>query len=222
MRALAVDDDAKLLHFLARGLRESGHACETAPDAPRAAEILRSAAPFDVILLDVMMPGPSGFDFLGELRAAGERTPVIILSARHEVEERVRGLRLGADDYVVKPFALSELLARMEAVVRRREEQRLLRAGGLRLDLDLRTVELDGRAVAVTPSEFLLLKVLVEARGEPCSRAQLLRDVWELPFDPQTNVVEVRVARLRRKLGLGRPVIETVAGRGYRLASAPT
>lgn len=221
MRILLVDDDTKLLNFLSRGLSESGLACEAVSDASQASGLLRAGRTFDVILLDVMMPGPSGFEFLEELRRAGDRTPVIFLSARHEVEERVKGLRLGADDYMVKPFALSELLARIEAVARRRAEGRVLTAAGLQLDLDARTVELDGKPVAVTPSEFLLLKVLIEARGEPRSRSELLREVWELDFDPHTNVVEVRVARLRRKLNqVSRPLIETVAGRGYRLAAA--
>jgi len=222
VRALIIDDDKKLRDFLARGLRESGLACEAVGDALEAAEVLDGAGEgFDVILLDVMMPGPSGFDLLGELREKGDETPVIFLTARHEVEERVRGLRMGADDYIVKPFDLSELLARIEAVARRREAARILTARGLRLDLDRRTVVLDGRDVIVTPQEFTLLRVLAEARGEPLSRAVLLRDVWDMDFDPQSNVVEVRIARLRRKLNLvSRPLIETVTGQGYRLASS--
>jgi two-component system copper resistance phosphate regulon response regulator CusR len=217
MRILVVDDDPKLRGFVRSGLLESGMECELAADAETAAGILRGPRPFDVVLLDVMMPGRSGWDFLADLRAAGDETPVLFLSARGQVDERIRGLTLGADDYIVKPFEFRELLARIAAVARRRQAIPMLASGELRMDLGRRLVELAGRRIETSAREFDLLRTLVEADGAVLSRAELLHRIWAMEFDPGTNVVEVLVARLRQKLGKqGRASIETVPGAGYR------
>jgi two-component system copper resistance phosphate regulon response regulator CusR len=217
---LIVDDDAKFRGYIGRGLQESGLDCSSAGDTDEALELL-CRGHFDVILLDVMMPGRSGWEFLQDLRRRDQQTPVIFLTARHAVEERVKGLRLGADDYIIKPFEFSELLARIEVVLRRRPRA-ALEVGDLRLDLSRRVVERGGRRIRMTPQEFDLLRVLVEARGRVLSRSELLREVWNVDFDPGTNVVQVQVARLRRKIdACGPPLIQTVVGRGYAIAPEP-
>jgi DNA-binding response OmpR family regulator len=202
-------------------LAENGIEAATAGDAEEARERLAgSGAPFDLILLDVMMPGRSGWEFLEEIRKGGDKTPVIFLTARHSVEERVKGLQLGADDYVIKPFELSELLARIEAVQRRRDAGLTIEVGDLRMDLARRTVVRGGQRIDVTPQEFDFLRVLVEARGRVLSRAELFEAVWGIRFDPGTNVVQVHVARLRRKNDRRAPMlIQTVVGQGYRIAA---
>jgi two-component system copper resistance phosphate regulon response regulator CusR len=174
---------------------------------------------FDLILLDVMMPGRSGWDLLEELRGCGDATPVIFVTARHEVDERVRGLRLGADDYVIKPFDLAELLARIHAVLRRRGAPTLVQVGDLRIDLVRRNVEDAGRRIELSALEFSLLRALAEAKGRVLSRRELLRQVWDIDFETGTNAVDVQVARLRRKIGKSGPLlVQTVVGQGYRLA----
>lgn len=218
LKLLVVDDDAKLRGLMRRGLTESGFGCEVAADAEEALRLLAQEGPFDLMLLDVLMPGRDGWQLLQDLRGAGDLTPVIFLTALHAVDERVRGLRLGADDYIIKPFELRELLARIEAVLRRRDSVPPLEVGDLSLDRAHRTVTRGGQRIEVSPREFEVLQALAEARGAVLSRAELLRRVWGIEFDPQTNVVEVAVARLRRKLGgAGRARIETVTGQGYRL-----
>jgi len=173
------------------------------------------------MLLDISMPEQSGWEFLEELREAGEEIPVIFLTAHHTVEERVRGLRMGADDYVLKPFEGPELIARIEAVVRRRESLPVFTVGELRIDLGRRLVERGGERIEVSPREFDVLGELVQARGKILSKSDLLSRVWGMDFDPGTKVVEVQVARLRRKLGRNQPaLIETVVGKGYRVATA--
>ena len=220
MKLLVVDDDPKLRGYMERGLSDSGIECATAGDADEAAVLLEERGPFDAILLDVMMPGRDGWEFLEELRRGGDETPVLFLTARHAVEERVKGLRLGADDYIIKPFELRELLARVEAVTRRRDAVPCLEVADLRIDRAHRVVERGGLRVETSPREFEVLQALAEARGGVLSRAELLRRVWGITFDPETNVVDVAVARLRRKLGpAGRARIETVVGRGYRLVA---
>jgi len=220
MHVLIVDDDPKFRGFLSQGLEESGIATEQVESVDDAFETLGQTrdSPFDVILLDVMMPERSGWELLESLRKGGDNTPVIFLTARHEVSERVKGLELGADDYVIKPFDFEELLARIQAVVRRRKASSVLEAGPLRIDLARRIVERDGRRIETSPREFELLHALAERAGATYSRAELLRRVWNMDFDPGTNVVDVLVARLRRKLDVGAPrLIETVVSEGYRL-----
>ncbi len=216
---MIVDDDSKFRRYISRGLEDSGIACRTAEEPDEARRLLGQAGPFDLILLDVMMPGRTGWEFLGELREAGIETPVIFLTARQAVEERIKGLRLGADDYIIKPFEFNELLARIEAVVRRRQALPTLELADLRLDLASRTVERGGVRVDMSPQEFDLLRALVESRGKVLSRAQLLKSVWNIDFDPKTNVVQVQIARLRRKIDcFDPPLIQTIIGKGYRIA----
>jgi two-component system copper resistance phosphate regulon response regulator CusR len=221
MRVLVVDDDPKLRGYLCAGLRESGMACETAADARSALEVLGRvrSEPFDVLLLDVMMPARDGWDLLQDLREAGRETPVIFVTARDSVEERVKGLRLGADDYIIKPFALEELLARIQAVVRRRRALEPVEYADLRIDLAQRAVWRAGQPIDLSPREFDLLRVLLARRDAVVPRTDLLRDVWGIDFDPGTNTVDVHIARLRRKIERrGRPLIRTVRGEGYMLA----
>lgn len=176
---------------------------------------------FDVILLDVALPGESGWDFLDSLRDSGNTTPVIFLTGSRALEERVRGLRLGADDYVVKPFETDELMARIEVVLRRQPASEL-EVGDLMIDLKRRLVQSGDRRIELSPRGFDLLRELAEARGRALSKDELLRRVWDIEFDPGTNVVEVQVARLRKKLqDHGASRIETVMGKGYRLMHEP-
>ncbi len=199
------------------GLTDSGLACETAADGPDARVRLRDSGPFDLILLDVMMPGQTGWSLLDEIRAAGDLTPVIFLTARHEIEERVRGLRAGADDYILKPFDFKELLARVEAVQRRRGPG-TLSIGPLTIELETRIVKRAGARIDLTQREYEVLLALVRARGRVLSREDLLRDIWDMNFDPETNLVNVVVSRLRRKLGRGQPtLIRTIVGEGYMI-----
>jgi DNA-binding response OmpR family regulator len=167
------------------------------------------------------MPGRSGFELLEALRARGDDTSIIFLTGQQEVGERIRGLRLGADDYVVKPFELSELEARIEAVVRRRQMIPVLDIGALRIDLGRRTVDHEGKRVEMSPREFDVLRALVEAHGKVVTRSTLLHSIWGIDFDPGTNLVDVVIGRLRKKLGSDGPrYIETIVGEGYRFNAA--
>lgn len=221
MRLLVIDDDPKFRSYISTGLRESGVECETAEDGAKALELLENSdRPFDVILLDVMMPNRDGWEVLHDLRAKGRETPVIFVTARDAVEERVKGLQLGADDYIIKPFAFVELLARVEAVVRRRKSMLPIEYGDLKLDLATRAVWRGGRAIDLSPREFDLLRVLATNHDKVMTRSELLAAVWGIHFDPETNVVDVHIARLRRKLEANaRPLIQTVRGEGYVLAA---
>jgi DNA-binding response OmpR family regulator len=222
MRLLIVDDDPKFRAYISDGLRESGKECDTAADGAAAMRMLEEPGrlPFDLILLDVMMPVQNGWELLHELRAHGRETPVIFVTARDAVEERVKGLKLGADDYIIKPFAFDELLARIDAVIRRRRALAPVEYADLRLDLSRRTVTRAGNPVDLSPREFDLLRTLVENHDRVMTRAELLHDVWAIDFDPETNVVDVHVARLRRKLDRhGEPLIHTVRGEGYKIFS---
>jgi DNA-binding response OmpR family regulator len=217
---LLVDDDPKFRAFVRTGLEDAGISCTVAADAPEILAILADpgAGPFDVVLLDVMMPRMSGFDLLARLRETSVRIPVIFVTAREAVEERVQGLRMGADDYIIKPFAFAELRARIEAVVRRRRDGTSLVLGDLQLDLTRRQVRIGDRRMDLSPREFDLLRLLVDARSRIVSRRELLAEVWGMAADPGTNVVDVHVGRLRHKLALARgPVIRTIRGKGYTL-----
>jgi DNA-binding response OmpR family regulator len=220
LRLLLVVDDPKLREYLGRGLREQGIDCVTAGDAETALErIEEGATDFQLILLDVMLPGASGWEFLETLRAGGNQTPVIFLTARQAVDERIRGLRLGADDYIIKPFAFGELLARIESVQRRRATVPSLVLEDLRIDPVHRVVERGGQRIEVSPREFELLHVLAENPRRIMSRRELLERVWGIEHDPGTNVVDVAIARLRRRLDRGGqvPLLQTVVGSGYCL-----
>jgi two-component system copper resistance phosphate regulon response regulator CusR len=220
MKLLLVDDDPKFRTYMRKGLEESGMQVETAEDGEQATRVLESRGPgrFDLLLLDVMMPRSSGWQVLERLRRRGDPTPVIFLTARSGVDERVKGLQLGADDYVIKPFEFSELLARIEAVRRRHAKSAEIVLGDLRLDLERRAVECKGVRIEMSPREFELLLTLARVRGRVVSREELLHAVWGMDFDPGTNVVNVLVARLRRRLEAWAPkLIRTVVGAGYVL-----
>lgn len=219
MKILIVDDDPKIRSFVSRGLQESGIECETAEDGESALASLRRG-PFDLVLLDVMLPGIQGWDVLAELRREGLSVPVIWVTARDEVGERVKGLQLGGDDYVVKPFAFAELLARIQAVSRRHAKSQVRRVADLELDPVAGTVRRAGRLLDLTRMEYALLRRLIEQSGQALSRGELLKSVWGIEFDPGTNVVDVHVRRLRRKVDapFGQPLIHTVRGSGYRLS----
>jgi DNA-binding response OmpR family regulator len=226
VRILLVDDEADFVLFAKAGLESAHVHVETAATGGEAQETLMNAGSghFDIILLDIGLPGASGLDLLYDLRQAGDETPVIIVSGESRTKQKVKGLTLGADDYIVKPPEIEELVARMEAVVRRREAMQPMEYGEVSLDLARRRVARSGRRVELSPREFDLLLALVRAKGELVSREALLRDVWDMNFDPGTNVVDVHVGRLRRKIdAVGRPLIQNKRGKGYRiLESAET
>ncbi len=219
MKILIVDDDSKLRATLQRGLEEHGMVCETAADFDTAIATLGATSRFDLILLDVTMPGPSGWELLKLLRDRGDMTPVVFVTARRAVEDRVRGLELGADDYLVKPFAFQELLARIGAVERRRRELPVLEHADLSIDVARRVATRGERRLDLSPREFSVLLALLEAQGTTVSREELHRNVWGLNTNPGTNVVDVVIAGLRRKSGTP-TLIETVVGIGYRLTES--
>ena len=221
MRILIVEDDLEAADAMARGLVEAGHACERAEDGEAGLTAARAGG-FDVLIVDRMMPRMDGVTLVETLRREGDQTPVLFLSALGEVNDRVEGLKAGGDDYLVKPYAFSELIARVEALSRRRETgsvQTLLRVGDLEMDLIGRTVRRQGREIDLQPREFQLLEYMMRHAGQSVTRTMLLEKVWEYHFDPQTNVIDVHVSRLRAKIdkGFDRPMLQTVRGAGYRL-----
>jgi DNA-binding response OmpR family regulator len=221
MRALIVEDDETISAFVARGLREAGFAVDAASDGEEGLEAaLRQ--PYDVAIVDVMLPKRDGLSVIDELRRRGRTTPVLILSARRSVDDRVRGLQAGGDDYLTKPFAFAELLARVQALVRRATrapEPTTLTVGDLSLDLLSRKVERAGTPIDLRPREFALLEYLMRNAGHVVSKTMILSHVWDYSFDPQTNVVDVLVSRVRDKVD--RPFetkrLHTVRGVGYVL-----
>jgi two-component system OmpR family response regulator len=225
-RCLVVEDDSDSALYIANGLRALGHVAVISCDGTDAlARLTREA--WDVVILDRMLPhAVDGLSILSTLRALGNKTPVLVLSALSALDERVRGLKAGGDDYLSKPFAFSELAARAEALVRRARpgpEVRMLRMADLTLDLARRRVERGGRPIALQPREFRLLAYLMMHPGQILTRTMLLEAVWDYQFDPQTNVIDVQVSRLRGKLDLagGASLIHTVRGAGYRMAPDP-
>ncbi len=221
MKVLVVEDDEVTAGFLAKGLRESGHVVETVGDG---LEGLRRAmqGAHDVLVVDRMLPSLEGLTLIETLRKQGRETPVLILSALDDVDERVRGLRAGGDDYLTKPFAFSELLARLEVVARRRgtaAPETVLRLADLEMDLLARSVRRNGRELELKPREFLLLEYLMRHAGQVVTRTMLYEAVWDFNFDPQTNVIDVHISRLRQQIDRGaeRPLIHTVRGVGYVL-----
>jgi two-component system response regulator QseB len=217
-RILIAEDEPRLASFLEKGLRSNGFVTTVAEDGAKASIIARDDD-FDLIVLDLGLPGKDGTEVLRELRAAGQRMPVIILTARDDVSDKVAGLEGGADDYVTKPFRFEELLARVRARLRdeRTVERTVLRAGGVVLDLRTRRASTDGRTIDLTAREFTMLEVLIRHAGQVLTREQLLSHVWGYDYDPGSNVVDVYIGYLRRKLGSDS--IETVRGMGYRLAA---
>jgi two-component system OmpR family response regulator len=219
MHVLLIEDDPRVADHVGKGLCEAGHIVESAADGREG--LLRAAAEsFDVIVLDRMLPQVDGLKILQTIRATGDTTPVLILSALGDVDERIRGLRAGGDDYLPKPFALSELVARVEALGRRGPaiaEATELRSGDLAIDLLGHTVTRAGRRIDLTQREFRILEYLVRNAGRVVTRSMLLEHVWDYNFDPQTNIIDQHVSRLRQKLdrGFDTPLIETVRGTGY-------
>jgi two-component system OmpR family response regulator/two-component system copper resistance phosphate regulon response regulator CusR len=221
MHLLVVEDDPVIGRCLQQVLTEDGHACVWVRAGTRGLEEAVSQR-FDAVILDLLLPGISGMEVLQRLRGRGARTPVLVLTAVGGVEDRVAGLRAGADDYLVKPFDLDELLARLEAIRRRCADRPPARmtAGPLALDLATRRVLCRGREIDLTPTEFSILEMLMRYAGQVVTRRMLCEHLWEADWDGTTNVVEVHITRLRKKIDAGEPsLIQTVRGRGYALRS---
>lgn len=223
MRLLVVEDEPKLAQYLVKGLGENGHVVDHAADGIEGRR-LATGGDYDLVLLDVMLPGVDGFGVLQAMRQQGRRTPVLMLTARDKVEDRVRGLEQGADDYLVKPFAFSELLARVGALLRRGAPTAApggteLKLADLEVDLIARRAQRAGERLDLTAKEFALLALLLRRRGQILSRTTLAEQVWDMNFDSDTNVVEVAVRRLRAKLDDPFPtkLLHTVRGMGYVL-----
>ena len=219
MRVLVVEDDAKIASFVTRGLKQAGYAVDHAPDGDTALALLDSTA-YDAAIVDVMLPRLDGISLVKRARAARRELPVLFLSAKGSVEDRIRGLQAGGDDYLTKPFAFSELLARVQALIRRATaapEATRLTAGDVSLDLVSREVTCAGARVELQPREFALLAFLLRHAGRPVSKTMILEHVWDYSFDPQTNVVDVVMSRLRAKIDPDHRRIETVRGVGYVL-----
>ena len=221
MKPLVVEDDRETAAYLVKGLGESGYTVDRAGDG-RDGLFMASSGDYDAIVLDRMLPGLDGLAIVAALRAAGNHTPVLILSALDGVDDRVRGLKSGGDDYLTKPYAFSELLARLEALTRRGTAPQAatrLRVGELEIDLLARTAIRNGQEIELLPREFRLLEVLARHAGHVVTRTMLLEQVWDYHFDPQTNVIDVHISRLRQKIdkGFAKPLLHTIRGAGYCL-----
>jgi two-component system, OmpR family, response regulator len=221
MRALIVEDDRAIAEFVARGLREAGFAVDEAPDGEAGLQLALNE-PYDVAIVDLMLPRRDGLSLIDELRRRGRTTPVLILSARRSVDDRVRGLQSGGDDYLTKPFAFAELLARVQALVRRASrtpEPTALTLADLTLDLLTRKVARAGTPIELRPREFALLEYLLRNAGKVVSKTMILSHIWDYSFDPGTNVVDVLVFRLRDKIDkpFDPKLLHTVRGIGYVL-----
>src|SRR6476646_10209295 len=216
VQILLIEDDTRLSALVADRLRGEGHTAETAADGDEGLR-LASSGRFDMAVVDVMLPGMDGLHVASTLRERGVTTPILMLTARDTVDDRVAGLRAGADDYLVKPFAFAELVARIDALARRapRTDGGVATVGAVRLDPRARRVTVDGETVDLTAKEFDLLACLMEHRGRVLSRVELKELVWDFSFDAQTKVVDLYVHYLRRKLGSAGDIIETVRGVGY-------
>ena len=221
MKLLIVEDDREAAGYLKRALSEAGHAVDFATDG-RDGLLLAAGEPYDVIVLDRMLPQVDGLAILRTIRTSGVKTPVLLLTALGGIDDRVEGLEAGADDYLVKPFAFAELLARVNALARRPPTQELrteLVIADLKLDLMKRTVTRGGRRIELQPREFQILEYLMRHAGRVVTRTMLLESVWDFHFDPKTNIVETHMSRLRGKVdrGHGGELIHTVRGAGYML-----
>ncbi|MGA3005246.1 MAG: response regulator transcription factor [Acetobacteraceae bacterium] len=224
MKILLVEDNERMAGFLLKGLREQGHTVDHA-DNGREGLFLANSEPYDAMILDRMLPGGvEGLAIVEALRATGSKTPILILSALGEVDDRIRGLRAGGDDYLAKPFAFGELVARLDALVRRARDvgpEPELAVGDLRMDPRSRTVTRAGKPIQLQPREFRLLEYLLRHAGQVVTRTMLLENVWDYHFDPQTNVIDSHVSKLRRKIDadFDVPLLHTVRGAGYKLAT---
>jgi len=222
MRILVVEDDDQIASFVAKGLKQSGYAVDHCGDGEEALALAATTA-YDLVVADIMLPKLDGLSVVKRLRHQGNHVPVLFLSAKGSVDDRVRGLQAGGDDYLTKPFAFSEMLARVQALIRRAthvaEPSRLI-AGDLALDLLTRTATRGGDTIELQPREFSLLEYLMRNAGRPVTKAMILEHVWDYSFDPQTNVVDVLVHRLRGKIDPDKTRVHTLRGVGYVLKPA--
>ncbi|MBJ6373111.1 response regulator transcription factor [Sedimentitalea arenosa] len=221
MKILVIEDDETTGQFIARGLREEGHSVDLVTDG-RAGLIEATGGTHDVMIVDRMLPEIDGLTLIKTLRAAGNRTPALFLTSLGSVEDRIGGLNAGGDDYLVKPFAFGELSARVAALARRppaQEQDTVLKAGGLEMDLIARKVTRDGVTIDLLPREFAILEHLLRRKGRVQTRTMLLEAIWDISFDPMTNVVETHISRLRAKVDkpFDTELIKTVRGAGYRI-----
>src|SRR3982751_3881260 len=219
MRLLIIEDDRESADYLTKAFREVGHVAELASDGEEGLALAESGD-YDVLVVDRMLPKRDGLSVIGTLRERGNRTPVLILSALGQVDDRVKGLRAGGDDYLPKPYSFSELLARVEVLSRRRggrSEETVYHVADLELDRLSHQVTRGGQEILLQPREFRLLEYLMKHAGQVVTRTMLLENVWDYHFDPQTNVIDVHVSRLRAKIdkGFDRPLIHTIRGAGY-------
>lgn len=221
MRILLIEDDLKLASFILKGFKEAGFAVDHCDDGEDGLHMALSE-PYDAAIVDIMLPKLDGFSLIDELRRRKKTTPVIILSAKRSVEDRIKGLQTGSDDYLVKPFSFAELLARVQALIRRASgtaESSTLMVGDLSMDLLTRKVIRGGKKIDLPPLEFSLLEYLMRNAGNVVSKTMIMEHVWDYNFDPQTNVVEVRICKLRDKIDndFEKKMIHTVYGAGYVL-----
>lgn len=221
MRILLVEDDTEAATYLVKGLGESGHTVDHAADGDAGLKLATDNA-YDIMIVDRMLPKKDGLTLIEELRKNGNNTPVLILSALDDVDERVVGLKAGGDDYMTKPYSLSELIARLQALVRRSQTQHggtVLQVGDLTLDLLRHKVTRAGKNINLQPREFRLLEYLMRHTGQVVTRSMLLENVWDYHFDPQTNVIDVQISRLRSKIDkdFDTELLVTVRGAGYKL-----
>lgn len=225
MKILVIEDDKQTAAYVVNGFRQEGHDLDHSASGPNGLELAISRD-YDVLIVDRMLPGLDGLSIVRALRAAGRDTPVLFLTSVGGVDDRVEGLEAGGDDYLLKPFAFSELMARVNALGRRapsKREETVLRVGGLEMNLIARTVTREGQAIDVQPREFRLLEYLMRNRGRVLTRTMLLERVWDFHFDPKTNVVETHISRLRSKVDkpFSSEMIRTVRGAGYSLNATP-
>jgi two-component system OmpR family response regulator len=221
MRVLVIEDDRETAQFLQKSLKESGHAADLAGDGETGLSMAQDGD-YDILIVDRMLPRLDGLSVVRTLRSEGSRTPVLILSALGDVDDRVKGLRAGGDDYLTKPYAYTELLARIEALARRvvpEEQETRYVVGDLVLDRLAHRVTRGGEQIQLQPREYRLLEYLMKHRGQVVTRTMLLENVWDYHFDPQTNVIDVHVSRLRSKIdkSFDRPLLHTVRGAGYMI-----
>jgi two-component system, OmpR family, response regulator len=219
MRILVIEDDMEAAAYMTKGLKENGAVVDHMANG-RDGLLMAASGVYDVIIMDRMLPGVDGLTILKTLRSSGNSTPVLILSALGDVEDRVVGLKAGGDDYLAKPYAFAELVARLEALMRRRRKgapEPVLKVGDLEMDLISRSVKRAGRSIELQPKEFALLEQLMRHAGNVVTRTMLLENVWDYSFDPQTNVIDVHISRLRQKIdkGFNKPLLHTVRGSGY-------
>jgi two-component system OmpR family response regulator len=219
MRILVIEDDPAAAAYLIKALKEAGHVGDHAADGEAGHDLARAGA-YDVLVVDRMLPKRDGLALIADLRAGGDHTPVLIVSALGQVDDRVTGLRAGGDDYLTKPYAFSELLARVEALARRSTSGETItsyKVGDLELDRLSHTVHRAGQRLLLQPREFTLLEYLMRHAGQVVTRTMLLEGVWDYHFDPQTNVIDVHISRLRSKIdkGFEKPLLQTVRGAGY-------